>query len=418
MISDHAVFGIRSGQLVSARWATAQQQSPEIGINQLLTAGNADELEQAIFAIDLVYFNYVFADTLGNIGHRSSGLVPVRRAGGAEPNPGGAIDNWRGYIPKHEMPGARNPERLWVGTANHDTRGADYPYFYGSKFAPNYRYQRMIQLLGEADSISAEQSWQMTLDTHNLLAEKLAPVFSAWLAAQEGTRDLASLLDDWDYRDDADSVGATVFHTVYEEVARLTYQDEMSPALYRQFIVDRYFWQQRHDQALLEDRQAWFDDTRTPERESAGDIVVLAGERALALLQDTLGPDSSAWRWGAASRMVFVSPLRREGAGRDLLGGGEYEGRGSSETINRGAYSTERFPYDTRYIAAARMVADMADEEKVMAIIPAGSVARQGHPWMASQLPAYVEGRWIPWWRDRQRIEEHARHRLVLRPLR
>jgi hypothetical protein len=62
------------------------------------------------------------------------------------------------------------------------------------------------------------------------------------------------------------------------------------------------------------------------------------------------------------------------------------------------------------------MVFDFADDEKVMAVVPAGNTARQGHPWMTSQLGVYVENGWIPWWRNEERIIEHAEHTLTLLP--
>lgn len=416
VISDHAVFGIRGEQLVSARWATAEQQNAEIGVDRFLTASNADEFEQAIYDIDLVFFNFVFADSEGNIGQRASGLIPTRITGGAAPLPATTVDNWNGFIPKEEMPGNRNPSRQWLGTANNDTRGDAYPYYYASQFAPHYRYTRMSEVLDGKDKISPNQSWELTLDTHNTLARKLAPEFARWLEQDSETRQLAELLASWDYSDDSDSVGATVFHVVYEAMAVLTFEDEMSPELHKQFMRSRYFWQQRLDDALLAGSPGWFDDTRTPEIEGAADIVRLAGHKALVQLRETLGPDSQSWRWGDASRLVFVSPLRKQGPGRDLLGGGEYEGRGSHETLNRGGYRVDKFPYSIAFIASARFVADFADDEKVMAVIPAGNVARQGHPWMTSQLESYVAGHWIPWWRSREKVLEHAEHRLVLQP--
>ena len=101
-----------------------------------------------------------------------------------------------------------------------------------------------------------------------------------------------------------------------------------------------------------------------------------------------------------------------------VVGGGEHPGRGSHETLNRGAYTIDNFPFDTKYIAVARIVADFSDDEKIMAIIPAGNVARQGHPWMMSQLDTYLDGKWIPWWRNERRIVEHAQHTLTLQPSR
>lgn len=416
VISDHEVFGIHGDKIISARWAANNHHRSEIGINRFLTAENAQQFEEAIHDIDLLYFNFVFADREGNIGQRASGLVPTRVHGGATPTLASNEDNWNGYIPKQEMPGGKNPARGWLGTANHDTRGDDYPYYYTSHFAPNYRYVRMVEVLDSTDKLSAQQSWELMRDNRNTLAVNLAPLMADWLRGDPRTKPLAELLDDWDYFDNSDSVGATVFHTVYEIMAPMIFEDEMSPRLHKEFMTHRYYWQQRLDNALLSGSSQWFDDRRTAEVESIKDIALQAGEKALAQLQKTLGTKSENWTWGKASTMVFVSPLRKKGLGRDFLGGGEHPGRGSNETLNRGAYATDSFPFNTKYIAVARIVADFSDDEKIMAVIPAGNVARQGHPWMMSQLSTYLEGKWIPWWRDETRIVEHAQHTLMLLP--
>ena len=68
-------------------------------------------------------FNFVFGDDQGNIAHRATGAVPIRKgADGGFPRVPAAdgSDDWTGWIPKDRMPGMTNPARGWVGTANHD----------------------------------------------------------------------------------------------------------------------------------------------------------------------------------------------------------------------------------------------------------------------------------------------------------
>lgn len=417
IISDHEVFGVIGHSVLSSRWSTLEHHNPELGFDQILEAKNVGDLERAVFDIDLIFLNFVFADKDGNIGHRASGLIPIRKTGGATPQLVATEDNWTGWIPKNKMPGGLNPDRQWIGTANHDTRGDAYPYYYSSKFSPHYRYSRMIEVLDSKKTISAQESWDLTLDTKNMLAEKLTPNLSGWLKMDSETKLLGDLLETWDFYDDPDSIGATVFHTVYEQLITEIFKDEMSPELYLQFKNNsRYYWQQRIDDALVKGESRWFDNVHTPQLEQAGDLAVVAGRKALVQLKAKLGNDSGQWQWGKASKMIFFSPLRQRGIGRNLLGGGEYPGRGSNETINRGSYKTKNFPYTIKNTASLRMVADFSDDNKVMGIVAGGNAARTGHPSMTSQLEAYINGGWIPWWRNEQRIVENTEHILVLSP--
>ena len=131
-------------------------------------------------------FNFVFADDEGAIGYRASGAVPIRAGtDGSVPRvpPADGGDDWIGYIPKDRMPGMQNPPRAWVGTANHDTRPADFPWYYTSYVAPPYRYLRMAQVLDAAHGMTADDHWQLMRDDRNLQSDALR---RAIVAALEG----------------------------------------------------------------------------------------------------------------------------------------------------------------------------------------------------------------------------------------
>lgn len=98
--------GLAGGRLLSLRTAAAELPGGGLGFDQLLTARDAAEVDAAVQAMDVLYFNYVFADTQGRIGHRASGRVPIRRHGhGAFPTEATATDAWWGMIPPDQMPG-------------------------------------------------------------------------------------------------------------------------------------------------------------------------------------------------------------------------------------------------------------------------------------------------------------------------
>ena len=62
------------------------------------------------------------------------------------------------------------------------------------------------------------------------------------------------------------------------------------------------------------------------------------------------------------------------------------------------------------------MVADLADDQKIMAVVSGGVVERQFHPQQKDQLDPWFAGELLPWWFQRQAIEAAARHRQVLAP--
>ena len=415
VISDHQVFGIKSNDVVVLRMAAAEVERDSLGVIQSLTAKTVTELDESFSKIDLLYINYVFADASGGIGHRSTGLIPLR-VNGETAKVASPADDWNGYIPKGEMPGQINPEKNWLGTSNHDVIPDDYPYYYSTHFSPNYRYLRTKELLSDNKLISAEDHWTMLKDVKNKHAQRITPIF---LAAIENYDSLASMyheLSSWNFEDQVDSVAATMFHLTHEYLIRMMFDDDVSEELLSEILKSRYYWLQRTDDMIVSGESEWFDMQSTQRQETLNDLIVMAALKSQAALKEKLGHDQNDWRWGKFHKVSFVSPLRMNGIGKDLLGGGTHEVSGSGETLNRGQYSLNEGPYQSQWFSSLRMVADMSDDQKVMGSISGGNASRQFHPYFKSQLTGWLNQEWVPWWFDKSKIEQHSKHKVELLP--
>ena len=407
--------GLAGGRLLSLRTAAAELPGGGLGFDQLLTARDAAEVDAAVQAMDVLYFNYVFADTQGRIGHRASGRVPIRRHGhGAFPTEATATDAWWGMIPPDQMPGQMAPERGWVGTANHDTRPDSMAQYYTSYASPDYRYRRMSEVLNQAENMTTADQLALMLDTQNLQAPRLLPALIETLGASEDHADLASLLADWDGRDDAEAAAPLLYHRLYQQIAYETFVDEMGETLARDYLKSWYVWQERFDRLLATPDAEWFNDTRTPERETLPDIILRAAEIVRPRLAERHGEDPANWTWGSEHRIAFFSLLRPSGPERDAFGFAERPMSGSGETLMRARTSFMSEPVE--FFASMRFVADLGDAEKVEAVLSGGAVDRQFHPHQKDQLPAWSDGELGNWWLAPRRIRANAVTRQVLSP--
>jgi penicillin amidase len=113
--------------------------------------------------------------------------------------------------------------------------------------------------------------------------------------------------------------------------------------------------------------------------------------------------------------MEFLSPIRRKGFGKSLLGGGSHPAPGSGETLYRGLYGFNE-PFNVSISASLRMVADLSDEDKVLAVLPGGVCGRLFHPHTKDQVEAFMRGDKVYWWFSDKAIKEHTRTRLELMP--
>ncbi|MGD8389615.1 MAG: penicillin acylase family protein, partial [Desulfobacteraceae bacterium] len=314
------------------------------------------------------------------------------------------------------MPHAYNPSRGWVGTANHAVTDRDYPYYYSSRQAPSYRYRRLKELLAAAGARSAEDLWAYQQDTGNVMAEQIAPILVGALQGREETADMARVLEGWDFRDEPDQAAPTLFHGIYEQVAYLTFQDDLGEDGARLILSDWYFWQERF-QGMMQDKDSdWFDDkTTSGVREDRDALILRAALDVRDRLVPLLGEDTSEWLWGEVHRVEFVSPIRREGAGKGLLGGGRHPAPGSVETLCRGYYDFNA-PFDVEVFDSLRMVADLGDPDKVLAVLPGGVAGRLFHPHTEDQIDPFMKGEKVNWWFSDRAIQEHVVTTLVLEP--
>ncbi|HEU0201080.1 MAG TPA: penicillin acylase family protein [Burkholderiaceae bacterium] len=411
------IAGGESGQrLLSLRTATAEVEGREIGIDKLLTATSAADVDRAVQQMEVMYFNFVFGDKVGAIGHRASGRVPVRASGhGMYPKPATKDSDWRGFIAPDQMPGQMVPARGWVATANHDNRPDGYAYDYSSYFSPTYRYERIAQVLQAGKAMTTADQRALMTDTLNVQAQRLLPIFIAALKDDPAHADLAAILSAWNGRDQLDQPAPLIYHRLYEQLVFETYLDELGDELAKAYLKQWYGWQERFDRLVLTPDSPWFDDRRTPAVEKLPDLVRHAAQTVRSELVARGGSDPKAWRWGDVHRISFVSPLRRTGVGRDLLGAGTRAFDGSGETVKR-ARSAFMSGFDVEFFGSLRLVADLADDEKIMAVVSGGAVERQFHANQKDQLAPWFAGELLPWWFERRAIEANAKHRQWLVP--
>ncbi|MEJ2221553.1 MAG: penicillin acylase family protein [Desulfobacterales bacterium] len=410
--------GLKTDKVISMRWSSFEAMAPSIGFERLIECKTVSEIRQALKDVNQIALNFVFADSRGNIGWQPTGKLPVRTQGESLVPyvVKDANDNWTGWIPWEDMPHTVNPPRGWIGTCNHLTVRRDYPYHYTTHASPSYRYRRLSELMGAPGKKPVEDHWRFQRDTVNLMARQIAPIMARALLAHEDTKTMGRILTEWDFSDHPDKTAPSVFQSVYREFALRVYADELGEALAIAMLNNWYFWQERLQKMVLENKSSWFDNINTAgRRETRDDLFHQAGLDAMKYMGTNLGDNPAKWQWGKVHRHEFLSPIRRSGAGRLWLGGGSHPAAGSGETLYRGIYEFNQ-PFKVKVSASLRMVADLADPHKILAVLPGGVSGRQFDPRTTDQIAPYMNGDKVYWWFSDKAIKEHTRHTLNLNP--
>jgi len=417
-VVSNVIKTLDADKTITLRFAPAEYMPAELNLLDVLTAKDAEELAQILRNIPTASFNWVFADSQGNIGHQASGVVPVRAGhdGTFFHVVKDSEDNWVGRIPPALMPGTLNPARNWIGTCNHKTVASDYPFYYSSYFAPSYRYERLKQLMEAKKPLGLDDMWQFQRDTKNMMAERITPVMAEILSKNQATEDLARILGAWAFNDDPDEAGPTIFQAVYRHFAMAVFEDDLGPDKAMTLLNSWYFWQERLQQMVLSGSSPFFDDIQTPDKtETLADLMIRAAVQARQELAPDLGEDPGQWHWGRVHHLELFNPLARSGRVKSLLGSGPMSMGGSGETLYRGWYDYDT-PYEITHCAALRLVADLGDQEKLMAVMPGGVTGRTFHAHQKDQVGQFMDGTVRYWWFSDAAIENHAQKILMLTP--
>lgn len=393
------------------RWSSLDTMTDQLGIDYLFNADSVAEGREQLRAITYIQLNVLMADKAGNIGLQVTGRYPIRRHGdGIVPvNESVEEDDWIGWVPFERNPSESNPSRGWIANANQITTPSGYPGVYSSYFSPEYRYERIRELLEAKRSFSSADFAAMQQDVKNTLAARVAPVFVEALRGAPDTQPVAELLAGWNCRDDRDSAAATIYHRLYERTALLTFEDELGSELTRAMLSDWYFWQKTFERFLLEG-SPWFDRTDTAGTETKQEIIRRAA-RELAADDPVF---AARQPWARSNVLRLRHPLGRDGFKAHVFRGIDFHLPGSGDTLLRA-----RAPFGEHDIGVAqsmRMVVDLADDEKVAGTLNGGIVGRTGSRYLFDQAGAMFAGDTLYWWYSDAAIERHKQHELRILP--
>ncbi len=170
--------------------------------------------------------NIIAGDRAGNILYQQTGQVRKRAAG------------WNGFVPWLGWRGepyeaseldwqtyahVKNPARGWLATANNDVRADLLDAAAAAAATPivnthmgSHRVARINELLAQTAKHDEASALALLADTRVNFAPPFLDILRDTLAQR--TDEPARLLREWDLRAEADSLGCTVFHRVYDAV--------------------------------------------------------------------------------------------------------------------------------------------------------------------------------------------------------
>jgi penicillin amidase len=363
------------------RWV-AHDESDEFKTFYLLNRGkNYADYREALRYFSAPAQNFVFASADNDIAITPNGKLPLKYKDQGKfildgSNP---ANDWHGFIPFEHNPTVKNPPRGFVSSANQSSTDPTYPYYISWQFAPYERGKRINDRLGAMQKATIDSMRVLQTDSYSIRAQDMLP---AMLKNLDGSKldntQLAALkeLKKWNKDYSINSVGASIFATWSNRFYRLTWIDSFND---EKTLLNFPSMDKTEELLIKEPNSVWFDDNRTPVKETAADILSRSFIAALDELTREHGKLGAGWAWGK------VKPFEvRHLASLEGFGSGNFESGGTGSTIN--ALADGHGP-------SWRMVVQMGPQTKGYGILPGGQSGNPGSFFYDDMLQTWKNGK-------------------------
>lgn len=409
---------------VAMWWAFLETQNPIL--DAFYELNRADTLAKARTAASKIQspgLNVVWANARGDIGWWAAAQLPVRPDG---VNPAFLLDgasgqaDKSGFYPFSENPQEENPARGYIVSANFQpvpANGRPIPGYYN---LPD-RGQRLNQRLADPSvKWDLQNSQALQLDTSTgygpRFLKPLLPILRE-AAATDEEKALVDNLAHWQGDHPLDSVTATLFNQFLYQVADGAMRDEMGDAFFDNLLSTRVL-----DVALprlaADEHSPWWDNRKTPQKETRADIVKAAWKDSLANLRAKLGQASKQWQWGTAHTLTHVHPLGQQKPLDRIFNVGPFAAPGGHEVPNNLSHRVGPAPWQVVYGPSTRRLIDFADPAHSLGINPVGQSGVPFDKHYGDQAEAYIEGQYLPQHYDDNEVKANTQGVLRLIPVR
>ncbi|MGA2426950.1 MAG: penicillin acylase family protein [Candidatus Acidiferrum sp.] len=371
-----------AGKTYALRWTATEPGGLSNVYNWLGKAQNWEEFRSIMKKVWGPGQNAVYADVEGNIGYIMAARVPIRKKGHGEiPDPGETDDyEWTGYIPFDQLPQSLNPDSGLIVTANARVVGPNYKPYLTDRWEEPYRTARIYDLLHDKHGLRPTDMLKVQTDTfsypHLFLADQLSAAAKIAAPKDDRAKKLIDGLKDWNGIADADSPEVSFLVAFRRAALNLILEPYLNGE------TKLYRWRTTTFlQKVLTDRPAkWLPSTY----KTYDALLVAAADRAVAqLTEDSKSSRVEDWPWKRFNSLDMLHPIGREGLLKRLL---SITGKPQSGT----SYSVRAATKD--HGPAMRFVANPANWDESILLIPAGQSGQPGSSHYSDQFSYWYEG--------------------------
>lgn len=367
----------------AVRWKAHDKSNDLLMFNLMNHAKNYNDYVAAVENLKVPGQNVAFASKAGDIAMRTQGEWPAKWKGqGDFIMPG--IDSsymWQGMIPQNEIPFQYNPERGFVSSANQKPTDSTYAYYLGREY-PVARGLLINKRLTAMQQITPQDMMALQTDNYNIYAEELLPVLMKQIKVEmlnaEETK-YFSILKSWNLRNDAASIGATVYNEWYKKFKTDVYDDEFAKAPQP---IQIPFESTLIEATIRDSSYKFFDDINTTKKETLADDALKSFKEAVLVVKELEKSGKLEWWKNKDTRINHL--LKQPAFSRMHLNMG-----GGKNMIN--ATTEDHGP-------SWRMIVSLTAKTEAYGVYPGGQNGNPGSKYYDNFVDKWAEGKYYSLW--------------------
>lgn len=355
--------------------------------------------------------NMIWADTAGNIGWQTVGIIPIRKNfSGLVPVPGDGRYEWQGYLPIKERPHQLNPSKGFLATANQNVTAEDYTHWdaVGYTWADPFRGNRINEVLSKDDKMTILKMQKLQTDYTSLPARSLIPMLLPIAFDKSLTQQSIAQLKNWNYILNKESIAASIY-AIWERQLMLDAAKQFIPENIKGLVSIQLYkligWLEKPDSKFGTDPIRGRDA-----------FLKMSFEKAIDELEKKLGSNMENWQYGQEKfkhstithplNSIVNKPLSSQLTVGPLPRGGNSHTPGSTGGADNQLSG-----------ASFRFIADTGNWDEAVMINTPGQSGDYKSEFYKNLFPLWANDLYFPAYYSKDKIAKTVLKKLLLLPI-
>ena len=433
-VINDAFEGMEQDQPISMFWTYTQK--PNRNLDALHGLNNAKTMSQFESFLPMIHapgLNVNYGDKDGNVAWWACASLiqrPLQVNSWTMLDGASGNDDIIGYYDFDKNPRCINPEWGYIYSANDWPQQIDnasissllsikyiglidiekYKLWYPGYYKPQYRADRIRQLLESRDDWSLESIQDVMTDHTSAADASLLSDMHTVLEENKSYTDSSfyrqyDLLFNWDGGYELNSTSPTLFNKMLYHYLHMAMADEMGEERFALFLQTHQL-QRTQVQLFQREDSKWWDDIHTVEIETRADIIFKAYAKSLVELRAQFGNNPKIWNWRKAASLEMKHPLGEVSILRPIFNVGPEPVNGGNETILQSGFKLDSTgEYNIFFGSQMRIIVDFAKVDSALNITPCGQSGHIASKHYKDQAKLYREMKFRPQWMNRDQVE-------------